>query len=92
MALYELQDATLAGISGEGYCYPVDTYRGITYKGVFFAAQDADLDDLTSREDATFEGIIDLKTSQKTDEVPVDITNVGSVAIGHRADFDVKDS
>ncbi|MEM1054431.1 MAG: hypothetical protein AAGI52_02815 [Bacteroidota bacterium] len=91
MALYELQDATLAGISGEGYCYPVDTYRGIVYKGVFFAGNDADLEDLPNLEDATFEGTIYLKTSQKTDEVPVDVTKVVSVAIGHRADFDVKD-
>lgn len=92
MALYELQDATLGGISGEGYVYPVDTYQGISYKGVFFAGNDADLDPLTEREDATFAGTIYLKTSQKTDEVPVDVTQVVSVAVGHRADFNVVDS
>ena len=86
-----MKDATLAGISGEGYCYPVDTYQGTAYKGVFFASNDADLDDLPGREDATFAGTIYLKTSQKTDEVPVAVTNVVSVAVGHRADFDVRD-
>ena len=87
-----MQDATLAGISGEGYVYPVETYQGIKYKGVFFAGNDTDLSELPGQEDATFEGTIYLKTSQKTDTVPVDVTNVTSVAIGSRADFDVVDS
>lgn len=87
-----MQDATLAGISGEGYIYPVETFRGIQYKGVFFAGNDTDLSDLPDREDATFEGTIYLKTSQKTDTVPVDVTKITSVAIGSRADFDVLDN
>lgn len=91
LALYEMQDATLAGISGEGYVYPVETYQGIQYKGVFFAGRDTDLSELPDLEDATFEGTIYLKTSQKTDTVNVDVTNVTSVAVGSRADFDVVD-
>ena len=90
MALYELQSAVLGGISGEGYAYPVDTYKGTVYKGVFFAGNDADLDGLTERDDAIFEGTVYLKTSERTDEVAVDVRQVVSVAVGHRADFDVK--
>ena len=92
MALYELKDATLGGIQGEGYVYPVDTYKGIVYRGVFFAGNDADLDSLTERDDAMFAGTVYLKTSERTDELPVDVTKVVSVAVGHRADFDVVDS
>jgi hypothetical protein len=91
LALYELQDATLGGFQGEGYAYPVDTYKGIVYRGVFFAGNDADLDSLTDRDDTVFAGIVYLKTSQRTDEVPVDVTKVVSVAVGSRADFDVVD-
>ena len=91
MALYELQNATLGGIPGEGYAYPVDTYKGTVYRGVFFAGNDADLDGLTERDDATFEGTVYLKTSERTDEVSVDVTQVVSVAVGSRADFDVVD-
>ena len=92
LALYELQNATLGGIPGEGYAYPVDTYKGTVYRGVFFAGNDADLGDLPSRDDAIFEGTVYLKTSERTDEVPVDVTNVVNVAVGSRADFNVIDS
>ena len=91
MALYELKDATLADIQGEGYVYPVDTYKGIAYKGVFFAGRDADLGDLPEMESATFSGTVYLKTSERTDEVEVDVKNVVRVAVGSRADFDVLD-
>lgn len=87
-----MQDATLAGIPGEGYVYPVDTYQGTQYKGVFFAGQDVDLTDLPDRDDATFEGTVYLKTSQREDSVSVNVTKVVSVAVGSRADFDVLDS
>lgn len=92
MALYELQSATLGGIPGEGYAYPVDTYKGTVYRGVFFAGNDADLDGLPGRDDAIFEGTVYLKTSERTDEVPVDVTKVVNVAVGSRADFDVLNS
>ena len=87
-----MKDATLGGIAGEGYVYPVDTYRGIEYKGVFFAGTDADLSELEGQEDATFEGTVYLKTSQRdNDEVSVNVTKIVSVAVGTRADFDVVD-
>ncbi|MEL6611328.1 MAG: hypothetical protein AAFQ53_04470 [Bacteroidota bacterium] len=92
MALYELKEATLGGIAGEGYAYPVDTYKGIVYRGVFFAGNDTDLSSLADSEDNVFAGTVYLKTSERTDEVPVEVTKVVPVAVGSRADFDVIDS
>ena len=92
MALYELKDATLSGIDGEGYVYPVETYKGIGYKGVFFAGGDADLASVADQEGPTFAGTVYMKSRTKNgQEVTVDVTNVVSVGVGVRADFTVVD-
>ena len=92
MALYELQEATLAGIDGEGYVYPVDTYKGTGYRGVFFAGEGSEVESLEGREEATFEGTVYMKSRvKKGQEVSVDVTNIVSVAVGTRADFEVRD-
>ena len=88
MALYELQDATLAGIEGQGYVFPVDTFEGKQYKGVFFA-NDEDAEISTDIEEATFEGIIYHKTTSGPGDAVVTVANVVTTAVGKRADFEV---
>lgn len=87
MALYELQDATLAGVPGQGYVFPVDTFEGKQYKGVFFAGDDTSLS--TDLDEATFEGTIYHKTTSGEGTETVNVTNVVATAVGHRVDFEV---
>lgn len=87
MALYELQDATLAGVEGQGYVFPVETFRGKEYRGVFFADDDAEIS--TDIKEATFEGTIYHKTTSGEGDVTVDVTNVVRTAVGKRADLAV---
>lgn len=87
MALYELQDATLAGVPGQGYVFPVDTFRGKEYRGVFFADDDEAI--TTDINEGTFEGMIYHKTTSGEGDVTVDVTNVVRTAVGKRADFQV---
>ncbi|MEM1115430.1 MAG: hypothetical protein AAF594_05900 [Bacteroidota bacterium] len=89
MALYELQDATLAGIDGQGYVFPIETFRGKEYRGVFFAGDDDGIS--TDTENARFEGTVYHKTTSGEDTVTVDVTNVVQTAVGLRADFKVVD-
>ena len=88
MALYELQDATLAGIEGQGYVFPVDTFEGKQYRGVFFANDD-EAAISTDMDEATFEGTIYHKTTSGEGDVTVDVTNIVDTAVGKRADFKV---
>jgi hypothetical protein len=87
LALYELQDATLAGVEGQGYVFPVETFRGKEYRGVFFADDDAEIS--TDISEATFEGTIYHKTTSGEGDVTVDVTNVVRTAVGKRADLTV---
>ena len=87
MALYELHDATLDGVDGQGYVFPIETFRGKEYRGVFFANDEDAI--TTDIEEGTFEGIVYHKTTSGEDTVTVDVTNVVSTASGLRADFAV---
>ena len=88
MALYELHDAKLAGVEGQGYVFPVDTFEGKQYRGVFFANDD-DASITTDVEEATFEGMIYHKTTQGEGSETVRVTNVVETAVGSRADLEV---
>ena len=88
MALYELQDAKLAGVEGQGYVFPVDTFEGKQYKGVFFA-NDEDAEITTDIKEATFEGRIYHKTTSGEGDVTVSVTNIVETAVGKRADLEV---
>ena len=88
MALYELQDAKLAGIDGQGYVFPIDTFEGKQYRGVFFA-HDEDAEISTDIQEATYEGIIYHKTTSGAGDATVSVTNVVDTAVGKRADFTV---
>lgn len=89
MARYELHDAKLAGVEGQGYVFPVDTFEGKQYRGVFFANDD-EAAISTDIEEATFEGTIYHKTTSGEGDVTVDVTNVVETAVGTRADFKVR--
>ena len=88
LALYELQDATLAGVEGQGYVFPVDTFEGKQYRGVFFANDD-DAAISTDIEEATFEGMIYHKTTKGTGDATVKMTAIVETAVVSRADFEV---
>lgn len=88
MALYELHDAKLAGVEGQGYVFPVDTFEGKQYRGVFFANDD-DSPITTDVEEATFEGMIYHKTTSGEGDATVNVTNIVETAVGTRADFEV---
>ena len=117
MALYELKEATLDGLSGHGYAFPVSTFRGIEYRGVFFPAKraaappadaetapdapadaptdtapadaPAPLEALVEADAAEFTGTVYKRTSVAVETVPVNVTEVVTVAVGDRADFEV---
>ena len=87
MALYELQDATLAGVEGQGYVFPIDTFEGKQYRGVFFAGDDSSI--TTDIDEATFEGMIYHKTTSGEGDATVNVTNIVETAVGQRVDFEV---
>ena len=93
MALYELKEATLNGVSGEGYAYVIDTYQGKAYRGVFFSGEASDEAPLeeTAGEKAPvpFEGTVYHKTVERVEALDVNVTKTVDVAIGTRADFEV---
>ena len=94
MALYQLHDATLAGIDGKGYAYAVDTFEGRGFKGIFFA--DAEHEDqieeaLESDEPSEFTGMVYLSTRERTDTLTVKLTQTVHVGAGARTDFESVD-
>ena len=89
LALYELKDATLGGVDGQGYAFSVETFRGKEYQGVFFASEKEPLEALESADAVAFEGMVYHKTTSGKDTLNVDVTKVLSVGVGARADFSV---
>jgi hypothetical protein len=93
VALYELKEATLNGIAGEGYAYAVDTFQGKAYRGVFFASNpeaptpDADL--AGTDVPVAFEGVVYHKTVERVEALDVNVTKTVPVAVGTRTDFEV---
>ena len=59
MSLYDLHEAKLNDMEGQGFAYSEKTVYGKAYKGVFFAENGEDLESLEEKEkDATFTGIL----------------------------------
>jgi len=81
----------LDGIEGQGYAYPVKTFRGKEYKGVFFADDPEAVQQALEKEDVEFSGTIYEATKVREDTVDVDVVNIISSGIGERADFVVKE-
>lgn len=91
MAIYELREAQLDGIDGQGYVYPVKTFRGKEYKGVFFTEDIEAVRKTLEKEAVEFSGIVYERTKEREDTLTVDVVGTLSAALGERADFVVRD-
>ena len=90
MPLYELEDATLNGLAGQGYAYKNDDAFGPTYNGVFFPNSDVDdakLEEALEAPHVEFTGALYLKTTTNHDTIAVDVTNRLQTGSGPRMDF-----
>ncbi len=89
MSLYDLHEAKLNDMEGQGFAYSEKTVYGKTYKGVFFAENGDGLEDLEEKdEEATFTGILYDRSREREKSFSVSISNVISTPSGDRADFE----
>jgi hypothetical protein len=89
MAIYELQNATLGELEGQGFAYTRKVSSGKSYQGVFFSDDRGELEPLQeSEEPLTFSGTIYDGKREKQEELPVTIINVVSTPSGDRAEFE----
>ncbi|MEM8558102.1 MAG: hypothetical protein AAF809_00145 [Bacteroidota bacterium] len=92
MALYQLQDATLNGVEGRGYAYPVKTFKGKEYRGVFFAedeAAQAAVVEAVEADEAEFTGTVYERSKSPVKTFPINVIDTVSSGLGERADFEV---
>jgi hypothetical protein len=88
MSLYDLHDAKLNEMEGEGFAYSQKTVYGKAYKGVFFGEDSETIEELAdSEDDAQFEGILYDRSREREKTFSVEITDVISTPSGERADF-----
>lgn len=88
MSLYDLHDAKLNDMEGEGFAYSQKTVYGKAYKGVFFGENVDGIENLADQDDdATFEGILYDRSREREKTFSVEITDVISTPSGERADF-----
>lgn len=88
MSLYDLHNAKLNEMEGEGFAYSKKTVYGKAYKGVFFGENEEDIEKLADEEeDATFEGILYDRSREREKSFSVEVTDVISTPSGERADF-----
>ena len=84
MSLYDLHDAKLNEMEGEGFAYSQKTVYGKAYKGVFFGEDSETIEELAdSEDDAQFEGIL-YDRSREREKTFSDVISTPS---GERADF-----
>ncbi|MEL6446109.1 MAG: hypothetical protein AAFP18_10200 [Bacteroidota bacterium] len=91
MAFYQLQDATLNGVEGRGYAYPIKTFKGKEYRGVFFAEDEdaqAAVVEAVEAETAEFTGTVYERTKSPVRTFDVNVTETVSSGLGERADFE----
>jgi hypothetical protein len=89
--LYQLQDATLNGVEGRGYAYPIKTFKGKEYRGVFFAEDEnaqAVVVDAIEAEEAEFTGTVYERTKSPVKTFNVNVTETVTAGLGERADFE----
>ncbi len=88
MSLYDLHEAQLNDMEGQGFAYSQKTVYGKAYKGVFFGENPDAIGQLEdAEEDATFSGILYDRSREKEKSFTVDVTNVIRTPSGPRADF-----
>lgn len=89
MSLYDLHEAKLNDMEGQGFAYSEKTVYGKAYKGVFFAENGGDLEALEEKDaEATFEGILYDRSREREKSFSVNVSNVISTPSGDRADFE----
>ena len=88
MSIYALQEAELNGIEGQGYAYPVKTFRGKEYRGVFFADDEDAVQEAQAEDEVQFTGTIYDATRERVETFPVNVTDTVAVGIGERATFE----
>lgn len=89
MALYQLQDATLGDLNGQGYVFPSDDTGGSGFRGVFFAEPEAAPENIVAAEPMPFEGIVYRKTTEGRASVLADVQGVTRLRHAVRLDFEV---
>lgn len=87
VAIYELKEAELNGLEGQGYAYSVKTFRGKEYKGVFFAEDAEAVEEALNGGAVEFTGVVYDRTRERNETFEVDVVKTLSAGIGHRADF-----
>ena len=88
MSLYDLHNAKLNDMEGEGFAYSQKTVYGKAYKGVFFGEDSGQIEQLAEKEDdATFTGILYDRSREREKSFSVEVTKVISTPSGERADF-----
>jgi hypothetical protein len=88
MSLYDLHNAKLNEMEGEGFAYSQKTVYGKSYKGVFFGENEEAIEQLADEDDdATFEGILYDRSREREKSFTVEVTDVISTPSGERADF-----
>jgi len=88
MSLYDLHNAKLNEMEGEGFAYSEKTVYGKEYKGVFFGEDEAEIEKIADEEEEpTFEGILYDRSREREKTFSVEITDVISTPSGERADF-----
>ena len=65
MGIYTLKEAELNGVEGQGYAYPVKTFRGKEYKGVFFAENEEAIEVAEGEEEVEITGTIYYRTRER---------------------------
>lgn len=88
MSLYDLHNAKLNEMEGEGFAYSEKTVYGKAYKGVFFGEDGDELEKIVDEEEEpTFEGILYDRSREREKTFSIEITDVISTPSGERADF-----
>ncbi|MFO8100230.1 MAG: hypothetical protein R6T83_11500 [Salinibacter sp.] len=88
MSLYDLHNAKLNEMEGEGFAYSEKTVYGKEYKGVFFGNDEDEIEKIVDEEEEpTFEGILYDRSREREKSFSVEITDVISTPSGERADF-----
>ena len=93
MSMYELQDAKLGDIEGQGYAFKRRTAFGKARRGIFYPASPEDLEKIQEVETLTFTGPCYYRTRGPRDrEFDVAIVKVVPTRMGNRVDFEAVDN
>ena len=87
MSKYELKKMRLGDVEGKGYAYKRKTVFGKARKGIFYADDESELEDLQDEDEIEFEGTLYFRDRPRSKSFPAKITEVVPTRQGKRADF-----